>query len=109
VAWLERDIVEHGPRPWAAVRAAIAADDAGAAALAALRLDDSDDFEADETALRLLIDDRLVQQLKARQRALEEALARNDPAAAGAHRDAQERIRALTERMHAARQAASSA
>jgi DNA primase len=109
VAWLERDIVEHGPRPWAAVKAALDADDAGAAALAALRLDESEDFEADESALRLLIDDRLVQALKARQRELEGALARNDPAAAAAHREAQKRIDALTDRIRALRRDASSA
>jgi DNA primase len=109
VGWLERDIVEHGPRPWAAVRTALAADEACAAALAALRLDDSEDFEADSSALRLLIDDRLVQGLKARQRELESALARNDPAAAAEHRQAQERIRALAQRMQAARLAASAA
>jgi DNA primase len=107
--WLERDIVEHGPRPWAAVRTALAADESCAAALAALRLDDSEDFEADRSALRLLIDDRLVQGLKAQQRELEAALARNDPAAAAEHRQAQERIRVLTQRMNAARMAASAA
>jgi DNA primase len=107
VGWLERDIVEHGPRPWAAVRTALAADDACATSLAALRLDDSDDFEADPSALRLLLDDRLVQSLKAQQRELETALTRSDPAAVAAHRQAQDRIRALSQRMQAARQAAS--
>ena len=107
VAWLERDIVEHGPRPWAAVRTAVAADDMAATALAALRMDESEEFEADPSALRLLLDDRLVQLLKARQRELEPSLALNDAAAAAEHRQAQDRIRALTVRILAARQAAS--
>jgi DNA primase len=107
VAWLERDIVEHGPRPWAAVRTAVAADDSTAAALAALRMDESEEFEADASALRLLLDDRLVQMLEARQRELEPALALNDTAAAAQHRQARDRIRDLRVRMQAARQAAS--
>ncbi len=107
VAWLERDIVEHGPRPWAAVRTAVAADDGTAAALAALRMDESEEFEADASALRLLLDDRLVHRLKARQRELEPALALNDVRAAAEHRQAGGRIRDLTVRMQAARQAAS--
>ncbi len=107
VAWLERDIVEHGPRPWAAVRTAVAADVSTATALAALRMDESEEFEADASALRLLLDDRVVQMLQARQRELEPALALNDAAAAAEHRQARDRIRDLKVRMQAARQEAS--
>jgi DNA primase len=107
VAWLERDIVEHGPRPWAAVRTAVTADDSTAAALAALRMDESEEFEADASALRLLLDDRLVHMLNARQRELEPALALNDTTAAAEYRHAGGRIRELKARMQAARQAAS--
>lgn len=107
VAWLERDIVEHGPRPWAAVRMAVAADESTAAALAALRMEDSEEFEADASALRLLLDDRLVHMLNARQRELEPALALNDANAATQYRHTGGRISELKARMQAARQAAS--
>jgi DNA primase len=107
VAWLERDIVEHGPRPWAAVRTTLAADDVAAAALAALRLDESDEFDAGPDALRMLLDERLIEATKGRQRLLETALAANDPQAATEYRQAQERVRSLTDRLRAARQAAS--
>jgi DNA primase len=107
VAWLERDIVEHGPRPWAAVRTAVTADDSTAAALAALRMDEGEEFEADASALRLLLDDRLVHMLNARQRELEPALALNDATAAAEYRHTGGRIRDLKARMQAARQAAS--
>ncbi len=107
VAWLERDIVEHGPRPWAAVRTAVTADDGAASALAAMRMDEGEEFEADASALRLLLDDRLVHMLNARQRELEPALALNDASAAAEYRHAGGRIRDLKARMQAARQAAS--
>jgi DNA primase len=107
VAWLERDIVEHGPRPWAAVRPTLAADEAPAAALAALRLDNSDQFDAGPEALRMLLDERLIEATKGRQRQLESALASNDPQAAAEYRQAQERVRALTDRLRAAREAES--
>jgi DNA primase len=104
VAWLERDIVEHGARPWAAVRMALAEDEAASQALAALRLDESEDFEAGPADLRLLLDDRLVESIKAHQRSLEVALAGNDAAAAGEYRKAQARLTELKLRMAAARE-----
>jgi DNA primase len=107
VAWLERDIVEHGARPWAAVRTTLAADEAPAAALAALRLDNSDQFDAGPEALRMLLDERLIEATKGRQRQLETALASNDPAAAAEYRQAQDRVRALSDRLRAAREAES--
>jgi DNA primase len=105
VAWLERDIVEHGPRPWAAVRAALGADEAAAPALASLRLDDSDEFETRPEDLRLLLDGRLVEALKARQRELI-ALVAGDEQAAAEFRQSQLRLKHLVDRMHAARQIA---
>jgi DNA primase len=104
VAWLERDIVEHGARPWAAVRTALADDEATVQALAVLRLDESDDFEASPADLRLLLDDRLVEAIKAHQRSLETALAGNDAAAIGEYRKAQARLTELKQRMAAARE-----
>jgi DNA primase len=98
VAWLERDIVEHGPRPWAAIRTALAAEDAAAAALAALRLDDSEEFETAVSDLRLLLDGRLLEAVKARQRELAASVAA-DPQALLEFRQTQERVRQITQRM----------
>ncbi len=105
VAWLERDIVEHGPRPWAAVRTALAAEEAAAASLAALRLDDSEEFETAASDLRLLLDGRLLEAVKARQRELASAVA-SDPQALQEFRQTQERVRHLTLRMEQTRLAA---
>jgi DNA primase len=106
VAWLERDIVEHGARPWAAVRTALADEAGAAAALAALRLDDSEDFEAGPADLRLLLDGRLLEAVRARQRELAAAVA-TDPEALAEYRSTQERVQQLNARMNAARQEAS--
>ncbi len=106
IGWLERDIVEHGPRPWAAIRAALADDAAASQALASLRLDEGEDFEAGPADLRLLLDDRLVESIKAHQRSLEAALAGNDAAAVSAYRQAQARLVELKQRMAAARERA---
>jgi DNA primase len=106
VAWLERDIVEHGPRPWAAVRIALAAEDSAAAALAALRLDENEEFEATASDLRLLLDGRLLEGVKARQRELATSVA-SDPQALAEFRLTQERVRQLSQRMVDTRLAAS--
>jgi DNA primase len=105
VAWLERDIVEHGPRPWAAIRTALAAEESAAAALMALRLDDSEEFEATVSDLRLLLDGRLLEGVKAHQRELAVAAA-NDPQAMREFRQTQDRVRQLTLRMEETRRAA---
>jgi len=104
VAWLERDIVEHGPRPWAAIRAALDADEGPAAALAALRLEASEDFDAGPGDLRLLLDGRLLEAVEARQR---ELAATADPGAMAEYRRAHERAQMLRRRIAEARQAAS--
>jgi DNA primase len=106
VAWLERDIVEHGPRPWAAIRTALAAEEVAAAFLGALRLDDNEEFEAAPSDLRLLLDGRLLEVVKARQRELADAVT-TDPQALVEFRHTQERVRQLTQRMNDTRLAAS--
>ena len=108
VGWLERDIVEHGPRPWAAVRTALADDAVVAPALAALRLEDSEDFEAGPAELRLLLDGRMIDTIEARQRELALAAA-TDPAALDEYRRTQDRVRHLKDRVAAARREASAA
>ncbi len=107
VAWLERDIVEHGPRPWAAIRTALAAEEGVAAAHSALRLDDNEEFEAAASDLRLLLDGRLLEAVKARQRELATVVA-TDPQALVEFRQTQERVRQLTQRMQDTMLAASS-
>jgi DNA primase len=106
LAWLERDIVEHGPRPWAAVRTALTAQEPAAAALAALKLDDSEDYDAGPTDLRLLLDGRLLQALEARQRDLA-ASAASDPQARAEYQVSLGRAKQLRARIDAARQGAS--
>ena len=106
LAWLERDIVEHGPRPWAAVRTALAAQEPVAAALAALRLDDNDDYDAGPVDLRLLLDGRLLDALEARQRDLATAAA-SDPDARAEYQASLVRAQLLRARINAARQASS--
>jgi DNA primase len=56
VAWLERDIVEHGPRAWAAVRASLQADPELGSAITTLQLDDSSALDATIQDLRVLLD-----------------------------------------------------
>jgi DNA primase len=102
LAWLERDIVEHGARPWAAIRAALAADEAMGLALAALRIDELDEFDARPADLRLLLDGRLLEAIEARQRALAPSVA-SDAQAQAEYRQAFERARQLRERIAAAR------
>ena len=102
LAWLERDIVEHGARPWAAIRAALTADEALAPALAALKVDDLDEFDARPVDLRLLLDGRLLEALEARLRALA-PLAASDAASQAEFRQSFERARQLRGRIAAAR------
>jgi DNA primase len=109
VAWLERDIVEHGARPWAAVRTALAEDEAASQAVAALRLDESDDFEAGPADLRLLLDGRLVESIEAHQRSLAAAAARNDGAAMTELRKTYDRVKELKLRIAAAREQSAAA
>ena len=102
LAWLERDIVEHGARPWAAIRAALVADEALAPALAALRIDDLDEFDTRPADLRLLLDGRLLEALESRLRVLA-PMAASDASAQAEFRQAFERARQLRDRIAAAR------
>ena len=76
VGWLESDLNEHGPRPWAALRAALGAD-ASLQTTAANWGDEVDDGEADFSDLRRLIDGRLLEALEAQQRLLADSVATN--------------------------------
>jgi DNA primase len=69
IAWLERDLAEHGPRPWAVVREALAVD--GCLSAEALALADGDaDPGATPADLRRAMDTLLVRELGARLQAL---------------------------------------
>jgi DNA primase len=100
-AWLERDIVEHGPRPWAAVRAALEADESLAATLAQLRPDEAEDFDATPAQLRVQLDRLLLDALNAEQTALAQQ-APHDAAALDALRQSYVRRKRLLERIQAA-------
>ena len=97
LAWLERDLSEHGPRPWAAIRAALGGDAALSAALAQTAASDDGDDSAEFSDLRRLLDGRLLDALKAEQPAL--ALAAGaDPQAREAYQRSFERMRQLKQR-----------
>jgi DNA primase len=98
VAWLERDVVEHGPRPWAAVRTALQADAALSEALARLRLGEGEDFDASPADLRVLLDGQMLARLEAQQRDLADRYAA-DPLAAVEYRRVQDRIVQLRQRI----------
>ncbi|MDH4325714.1 MAG: DNA primase [Betaproteobacteria bacterium] len=104
VAWLERDVVEHGPRPWAAVRTALEADSALSDALARLRLGDGEDFDASPADLRVLLDGQMLAKLEAQQRDLAARYA-TDPLAAVEYRRTQGRIVQLRQRIDESRRA----
>ena len=97
VGWLESDLTEHGPRPWAALRAALAAD-AGLQATVADWVDEVDENEADFSDLRRLLDGRLLEALGAQQRLLA-GTAATDPAAREAYQRLFDRMRQLKQRL----------
>jgi DNA primase len=97
IAWLESDLTEHGARPWAALRAALGANQALQAAVAHWA-DDHDDGEPDFGDLRRLLDGRLLEALGAQQRALADT-ATSDPAAREAFQRLFERMRQLKQRL----------
>jgi DNA primase len=70
LAWLERDIVEHGPRPWAAVRTMLEADGDFASWIAQSGADLADSFDATPGELRVLLDRLHLAVLNERLRAL---------------------------------------
>jgi DNA primase len=85
VAWLERDLSEHGPRPWAVLGHALRADPA--LDEAALRLADGDaDPAATFEDFRRAVDHLLDRQLKARAQELTARVA-TDPSALQEYRE----------------------
>jgi DNA primase len=97
LAWLERDIVEHGPRPWAAVRAALSADEALTRGEVAREVVNADDFDADFADLRRLLDGRLVDVLRAEQSRIVHG-ASSDPVVGERYRQLGQRIAQLNAR-----------
>ena len=97
VGWLESDLTEHGPRPWAALRAALAAD-AGLQAAVNDWVDEVDESEADFSDLRRLLDGRLLEALAVQQRLLA-GTAATDPAAREAYQRLFDRMRQLKQRL----------
>ena len=97
VAWLERDVMEHGPRPWAALRAALA-DDAALQTIVGAAADDAEELEADFSDLRRLLDGRLLELLAAQQRHLADAVA-TDPQARASFQRLFERMRVLKQQL----------
>jgi DNA primase len=97
IAWLESDLMEHGARPWAALRAALGANEPLQAAVAHWA-DDHDDGEPDFSDLRRLLDGRLLEALGAQQRALADTAA-SDPAAREVFQRLFERMRQLKQRL----------
>jgi DNA primase len=106
VAWLERDIVEHGPRPWAAVRAALEGDDVLAPTLAQLSADDADSLDATQAELRVQLDRLLLDALSLEQAALAQR-APHDASALAALRQSYVRRKRLLERIQATETGAS--
>lgn len=100
LAWLERDILEHGIRPWAALRAAMADDEHLRGSLAQLA-SDRDDIDLEFHDLRRMLDTCLLEALSARQRELAIAAA-GDPAARVAYQRSFERMLQLKQRIGAA-------
>mgnify|MGYP000378814767 CR=1 FL=1 len=97
VAWLERDVTEHGPRPWAALRAALA-DDPALQSIVGAAGDDAEELEAEFSDLRRLLDGRLLELLGAQQRGLADAVA-TDPQARASFQRLFERMRVLKQQL----------
>ncbi len=97
IAWLESDLMEHGARPWAALRAALGGNE-HLQAVVAQWADDRDDGEADFADLRRLLDGRLLESLGALQRALADSVS-SDPQARATFQRLFERMRLLKQRL----------
>ena len=97
IAWLESDLMEHGARPWAALRAALGGNEHLQAAVAQWA-NDRDDGEADFADLRRLLDGRLLESLGAQQRALADSVS-SDPQARATFQRLFERMRLLKQRL----------
>jgi DNA primase len=109
LAWLERDLTEHGVRPWASIRAALSDTPVLAEALhQLLPADDADDFDASFQDLRILLDEHLLKWLQAQERALAPRVAA-DAAAKSEFMALGKRTRDLRQQIVAARAASSEA
>jgi DNA primase len=103
LAWLERDLTEHGPRPWAALRAALSdAADLAPTLQQLLPTDDGEDFDAPFDDLRVLLDGRLLAALEAQQTALAPRVAA-DAAARAEYAALLQRTQSLKRQILAAR------
>jgi DNA primase len=97
IAWLESDLMEHGTRPWASLRAALDANEVLRTAVTQLG-DTPDDSEAELSDLRRLLDGRLLEQLKQQQSALADSIA-TDPAARATFQHLFRRMQDLKQRL----------
>jgi DNA primase len=109
LAWLERDLTEHGPRPWAALRTALSdVPELADTSQQLLPADDGDDFNAPFDDLRVLLDGRLLAALEAQQTALAPRVA-SDAQARAQYAALLQRSQALKRQILAARTEQSSA
>ena len=95
--WLERQLHEHGPQPWAAAREGLRGHDSEELALrlmAAADMASGDDHKDTQEELRNLLRRMLVEDLKAQETQAIEA-SRTDPQALERYRELQARRRAL--------------
>lgn len=102
LAWLERDMAEHGPRAWSVVRLALEADESTQEARAALgpALSSDDDAPADPADLARLVDLLLLRTYEARRSALL-ARAADDPQCLDAYREVDRQWREVKRRQQA--------
>jgi len=89
--------MEHGTRPWAALRAALGANEVLQAAVVPWG-DDPEDNGSEFSDLRRLLDGRLLEQLKLQQSALADSIA-TDPAARATFRHLFKRMQDLKQRL----------
>lgn len=94
LGWLERELHEHGPRPWAVMRVAIEADGPTWEAWQATVREDPDDAEAGIEVLQWLLDGLLLDMLELRKEQ-EAAAAATDPQAMARFMDLHRRWSAL--------------
>lgn len=94
VRWLERDIEEHGPRPWAAVQHALAESADVQRAWSRVQVQDTDESEASWTSLRRTLDQLHLVRLQQLQTQLA-ARASSDPSALAEYQQVFERWKAL--------------
>ena len=95
--WLERQLHEHGPQPWGAIREGLRGHDAEPLALrlmGAQEMAGTDDHKDTEDELRNLLRRMLVEHIKAQETAAIEA-SRSDPSALQRYRELQARRREL--------------